>query len=79
MKPITFNVFPPIYLQYKIHAKKRGKKVSELIREAMEYYLKQQIEPVSSLKNFIPISLHLKDGANPYAVNILDEELDEIS
>ncbi len=77
MKPITINVSLPVYQQYKIFAKKRGRKVSELIREAMDQYLRDRIENRPSLKDLTPLPLTPLSGVSLFPDDTLAEMLGE--
>lgn len=57
MNIITLNVQDPVYARYKSIAAKRGKKASELIREAMAFYLEEKLEKQQSLDSWEPLSL----------------------
>lgn len=76
MKPITINVSSPVYQQYKSFAKKRGRTVSELIREAMERYLCDWIENRPSLQSFSPLMLEPKKGVALLGDDLLEEMID---
>lgn len=54
---MTLNVQEPVYARYKAIAAKRGKKASELIREAMSFYLEERLEKQNSLDLWKPLSL----------------------
>lgn len=43
MKPITVNVSEPTYREFQEYARRKDRKTSELIREAMEIYREQHI------------------------------------
>jgi hypothetical protein len=57
MKPITINVSEPVYRLFAAEAKKRDRKTSELIRDAMELYLAEKVRPSRSLDSWAPVSL----------------------
>lgn len=57
MKPITINVSEPVYRLFAAEAKKRDRKTSELIRDAMELYLSEKVRPSRSLDAWEPVSL----------------------
>lgn len=57
MNTMTLNVQEPVYARYKSIAAKRGKKASELIREAMTFYLEEKLEKQQSLDLWKPLSL----------------------
>lgn len=57
MKTITVNVSEPVYEEFQRAAKNLGRTTSELIREAMESYRRQQLRPQRDLRGFRPVSL----------------------
>lgn len=57
MKTITVNVSEPVYEEFQRAAKNLGRTTSELIREAMESYRRQQLRPPRDLRGFRPVSL----------------------
>jgi len=57
MKPITINVSVPVYRLFAAEAKKRDRKTSELIRDAMELYLTEKVHPFRALDSWKPVSL----------------------
>ncbi len=57
MKTITINVSEVVYQLFQSFGKKRGRPTAELIREAMERYLEENIEGRSSVLSFIPLEL----------------------
>ena len=59
MKTITINVSEPTYREFQAYARRKDRKTSELIREAMELYRVQNIQDsgARSLKDLKPRSL----------------------
>jgi hypothetical protein len=59
MKPITVNVSEPTYRDFQDYARRKDRKTSELIREAMELYREQHIRDsgTRSLQELRPRSL----------------------
>lgn len=57
MKTITINVSEPVYAEFKAASKSSGRPVSELIRESMELYRAERLQPVGSLGGFSPRSV----------------------
>lgn len=60
MKAITINVSEPVLKLFKQYAKERDRTTSELIREAMEEYIKAKRENLTSLASVMalgPLSL----------------------
>ncbi len=57
MKTITINVSEPVYEEFQRAARRLGRPASELIREAMEQYRRQQLIPPRDLRQFRPRSL----------------------
>lgn len=57
MKPITVNVSEAIYRDFQAYAKVADRTTSELIREAMEAFWRERIQPQGSLKDLRPLSL----------------------
>ncbi len=57
MKPITINVSESIYREFQRHAKASDRTTSELIREAMEAFWRERIQPRTSLRDLQSLSL----------------------
>ena len=57
MRMITVNVSDPVYQDFRSFAKKRDRKASELIREAMEMYRQTHIQRRTSLRDRRPASV----------------------
>lgn len=57
MKTITINVSEPVYEDFRRASKALGRPTSELIREAMDAYRREQLRPRSDLRGFRPRSL----------------------
>lgn len=57
MKTITINVSEPVYEDFRRASKALGRPTSELIREAMEAYRREQLRPRADLQGFRPRSL----------------------
>jgi hypothetical protein len=59
MKTITINVSEPTYREFQAYARRKDRKASELIREAMELYKEQTIQDsgAHSLRDLKPRSL----------------------
>ena len=58
MKTITVNVSEPVYEEFQRAARRlRIRPASELIREAMEQYRREQLTPRHDLRQFRPRSL----------------------
>lgn len=57
MKTITVNVSEPVYEDFRQFARKKDRKASELIREAMELYRQQHMQRKTSLWNRRPASV----------------------
>jgi len=56
MKTITINVSEPVYAEFQAASKSAGRPTSELIREAMEWYRRERLHPISDLSTFRPRS-----------------------
>jgi hypothetical protein len=54
MKTITVNVSEPVYEEFQAYAKRVGRKVSELICEAMEFYRQTHLQRRTSLRDRRP-------------------------
>ena len=67
MKPMTMYVPEGLYTMYQSQAQKRGRKTSELIRDAMELYAKTEF---CSKKTFDSLNFNfgvkLKSGATDF-------------
>ena len=57
MKPVTIYVSEIIYSLFKAEATKRDRTAAELIREAMELYIRERLHPSTSLAEWTPLSL----------------------
>lgn len=59
MKTITVNVSEPTYREFQEYARRKDRKTSELIREAMELYREHNIQDSGSrsLRDLRPLSL----------------------
>ncbi len=56
MKPVTIYVSETIYSLFKAEARKRDRTAAELIREAMELYITEQLHHSRSLDAWAPMS-----------------------
>jgi metal-responsive CopG/Arc/MetJ family transcriptional regulator len=57
MKTITVNVSEPVYEEFQQFARKKDRKTSELIREAMELYRQLHMGRRTSLRDRQPASV----------------------
>jgi predicted DNA-binding protein len=57
MKTITVNVSEPVYLRFREWARKADRTASELIREAMEHYLRDCLREPGSVLAFAALDL----------------------
>jgi len=57
MKTISLNVSEPVYAAFQEEARRRDRTASELIREAMETYVRQHLSARTSLRDLEPVSL----------------------
>jgi metal-responsive CopG/Arc/MetJ family transcriptional regulator len=57
MKTITINVSEPVYREFRERAQKLDRTASELIREAMEYYLRDRLRESRSVLTFAALDL----------------------
>lgn len=74
MKTITINVSEPVYDDFRRASKALGRPTSELIREAMEAYRREQLRPRADLRGFRPRSL----GAVLQPLSAADDLLTEM-
>jgi hypothetical protein len=77
VRTITVNVSEPVYEAFREHAKKLGRKVPDLICEAMELYRQQQMQRKTSLRNRHPASVGGPIQALPWDEDRLGEMLDD--
>ena len=64
MKPMTMYVSESLYTTYQSQAQKRGRKTSELIRDAMELYAKTEFRSKKSFDSLnFDFGVKLKSGA----------------
>lgn len=75
MKTITINVSEPTYREFQAYARRKDRKTSELIREAMERYRELNIQDsgAKSLKDLKPRSLGKIRTANDSEEDLLGE------
>lgn len=57
MKTITINVSEPVYREFQAYAKSRDRTTSEMIREAMETYLRERVQTGTSLRDVSPLRM----------------------
>ena len=57
MKTITINVSEPIYREFQARARRTDRTASELIRQAMEEYLRNERGGSGSVLSFQPLDL----------------------
>jgi len=57
MRTITINVSEPIYQEFRDRARKVDRTASELIREAMEYYVRDRLRESRSVLGFPALDL----------------------
>ena len=57
MKTITINVSEPVYREFQERARKVDRTASELIREAMEYYVRERLRESRSVLEFPALDL----------------------
>lgn len=57
MKTITINVSEPIYREFQQRARKFDRTASELIREAMEFYVRERLSQSRSVLDFPALDL----------------------
>ena len=77
MRTITINVSEPVYDEYQAHAKRVGRKASELIREAMEEYRASRIQRRTSLRDRRPTSVGGPIAPLTSKDDLLEEMLDD--
>ena len=57
MKTVTVNVSEPVYEEFQAFAKRKDRKASELIREAMELYRQLHMQRRTTLRDRRPASV----------------------
>jgi hypothetical protein len=57
MKTITINVSEPVYREFQERARTADRTASELIREAMEYYVRDRLRASRSVLEFAAFDL----------------------
>ncbi|MEI6492808.1 MAG: hypothetical protein WCO94_09695 [Verrucomicrobiota bacterium] len=77
MRTITVNVSDPVYQDFRAFARKRDRKASELIREAMEMYRQTHIQRRTSLRDIRPASVGGPIQPITGADDLLGEMLDD--
>jgi len=77
MRTITVNVSEPVYQDFRAYARKRDRKASELIREAMEMYRQAHIQRRTSLRDIRPSSVGGPIQPITGADDLLGEMLDD--
>lgn len=81
LKPVTLYLFKQLYETYQAQAQKKGKKTSELIREAMEEYAARNFKKKKLSQLSFERTVHSKDGAGDFAKedyksSFMDDEVD---
>jgi len=56
MKAVTINVAEPVYTEFQRMARRRRRSTSQLIREAMERYLREEKQSSHSILDLEPLS-----------------------
>ena len=77
MRTITVNVSEPVYQDFRAFARKRDRKASELIREAMEMYRQAHIQRRTSLRDIRPAGVGGPIQPITGADDLLGEMLDD--
>jgi len=77
MRTITVNVSDLVYQDFRAFARKRDRKASELIREAMEMYRQTHIQRQTSLRDIRPASVGGPIQPITGADDLLGEMLDD--
>jgi hypothetical protein len=77
MKTITVNVSEPVYRDFQTYAKANDRTASELIRQAMEEYRKNHLQPGASLRDLQPVSVGKVLRPLTQEDDLLGEMLDE--
>ena len=75
MKNISLNVSGPVYSALQKEAKRSDRTTSELIREAMEEYLRNRISSRTSLRDLQPVSLGGLKKTLKWEEDLLEEML----
>jgi hypothetical protein len=73
MKPVTIYVSESVYEEYQDKALRSGTKAALLIRDAMNYYLKEKLEKQNTLSSWQP--LHVGAVLSDWTDNANREEL----
>lgn len=73
MKPVTIYVSESVYEEYQDKAARSGTKAALLIRDAMDYYLKEKLEKQNTLSSWQP--LHLGGVISDWVDNNNREEM----
>lgn len=76
MKPLTLYVSDDVYAAYQDVAEKTGVKAAALIRNAMDFFLKEKLNKRRSLEDFVPFDSGklLSDyNDNSYRLEMLDD------
>lgn len=73
MKMITINVSQSVYARYQDEAARHDSNASELIRDAMNFYLNEKLSKQHSLDSWQP--LHLGAVLSDWADNANREEM----
>lgn len=86
LKPVTLYMISELYETYHIEAQKKGKKASELIRDAMEYYAQQNFYKKKSmgelnLNRTVKLrtsSPEGKDFLSDYKSDFMDDQVEDL-
>ncbi len=73
MKTISLNVPDPTYRVFQSEAKRRDRPAAELIREAMDEYVRNRLVERKSLAELRPVSLGRAMKAIDWSEDLLEE------
>lgn len=82
LKPVTLYMLTKLYETYQIEAQKKGKKASELIRDAMEdyaqrnFYQKKSMEQLN-LHRTVKARSNQKDFLSHYKSDFMDSQTED--
>lgn len=82
LKPVTLYMLTKLYETYQIEAQKKGKKASELIRDAMEDYAQRNFYQKKSmaqlnLNRTVKAKSNQKDFLSDYKTDFMDNQLED--
>lgn len=83
LKPVTLYMISKLYETYQMEAQKKGKKASELIRDAMEeyaqrnFYQKKKMAELN-LKRTVSVRKNEMDFLSDYKSDFMEDQIEDL-